>query len=138
MVFTHAVLLPWSKLISYCASSHCIQRRKAEEEARKEADFQKSYAEVLAGLSNESGIMGDTQYTLMHKAKIKANKQSELHSEWNKEVFEKIQGRLQREVSQRSHKSISARLKVRAGGMQKRRVCVKLRTCGLFCALARP
>lgn len=38
-------------------------------------------------------IMGDTQYTLEHKAKISRKKQEGLKQEWDAEVFEKIQAR---------------------------------------------
>ena len=38
-----------------------------------------------------SGIMGDTQYTLEHSARIKTKKRSDLYQEWDKDVFGKIQ-----------------------------------------------
>ena len=38
-----------------------MQRRAQEKAQREEMEFQSMYSDVLEGLSNESGIMGDTR-----------------------------------------------------------------------------
>ena len=46
---------------------------------------------MLEGLSNSSGIMGDTEFTLQHKAKVKSKKKAELYDAWDSQVFQKMQ-----------------------------------------------
>lgn len=87
-----------------------IERKREEDAALKEAEFQAAYADVLEGLGNETGIMGDTRYSLEHSARIRATKKKGLYEEWNKEVFDKIQGRLQPQVEGLSPRTLEARL----------------------------
>ena len=68
------------------------------------------FTDVLSGLANDSGIMGETQYTLDHSQRIKDTKRRDLHQEWGTEVFDKIQSRLQRQVDKRSTSSVEKRL----------------------------
>jgi len=82
-----------------------------EDSLRKEQHFQEMYQDVLGGLSNSSGIMGETKYILEHSSKIKHKKKGQLYDEWNTEVFDKIQGRLQKRVDALSERSIETRLK---------------------------
>eukprot|EP00955_Chlamydomonas_euryale_P087478 364297-Chlamydomonas_euryale.AAC.8 len=63
-----------------------MEARMAHNAAKREDEFQSMYADVLAGLGNDSGIMGDTQYTLTHAARTKAQKKRELYEEWDAEV----------------------------------------------------
>uniref|UniRef100_A0A7R9V1T4 Uncharacterized protein n=1 Tax=Chlamydomonas euryale TaxID=1486919 RepID=A0A7R9V1T4_9CHLO len=88
-----------------------MEARMAHNAAKREDEFQSMYADVLAGLGNDSGIMGDTQYTLTHAARTKAQKKRELYEEWDAEVFSKIQDRLQSAVDARTTRQVEARLK---------------------------
>ena len=42
--------------------------------------------------------MHAARFTLEHSAKVKGKKKQALYEEWNTEVFDKIQGRLQPQV----------------------------------------
>jgi hypothetical protein len=86
------------------------ERRAAEAAQQKEAEFQCMYSDVLAGLSNSSGIMGDTQYTLEHSQRIKNAKKQELYDEWNTQVFDKMQQRLQGSLASQSDEALRERL----------------------------
>ena len=61
----------------------------------------------VQGLSND----GESQRALDDAAKIRSRKQRELHTEWNTQVFDKIQGRLQTAVGTRHARDIEQRLK---------------------------
>ena len=53
-----------------------MQRKQAKEKKRQEEEFESMFGDVLSGLSNETGIMGETQYTLNHSQRIKVGNDS--------------------------------------------------------------
>ncbi|KAL6759315.1 hypothetical protein V8C86DRAFT_2577846 [Haematococcus lacustris] len=94
-----------------------VQRKQAATEAAREAAFQQDFADVLQGLdagNSTHHVMGDTQYSLEHKRKVVAQKQASLHQEWESQVFDTIQSRLQSAVDSRSPGAISRRLRGQA------------------------
>lgn len=86
------------------------ERRAAEAAQQKEEQFQSMYADVLEGLSNTTGIMGDTQYSLEHNQRIKNTKKQELYDEWNTQVFDKMQQRLQGSLERQNDEALRERL----------------------------
>ncbi|KAF5829034.1 hypothetical protein DUNSADRAFT_16653 [Dunaliella salina] len=91
------------------AFRRATERKKQEAEAQKEAEFQQMYSDVLAGME-ASGIMGESQETLNHRKKVIEEKQRALHKEWQTQVFDKIQGRLDKALSKTSPRETEARL----------------------------
>ncbi|KAG1661856.1 hypothetical protein FOA52_011623 [Chlamydomonas sp. UWO 241] len=87
-----------------------MEARMEQSVEKKEAEFQSMYADVLEGLTNSSGIMGDTQYTLEHAQRIRSQKKAALYEEWDTEVFSKIQDRLQGAVDTRTTRQVETRL----------------------------
>lgn len=87
-----------------------IQARKAEEAARKEQEFQSRYADVLDGILDNGGIMGESAYALNHSQRIKSQKKKGLHDEWSTEVFDKIQARLKSKLDGSDVQKLEERL----------------------------
>lgn len=86
-----------------------LEKRKADELARQEAEFQSRYHDVLSGMEGE-GIMGEAQYALDHSQRIKGGKKKGLYDEWSTEVFDKIQGRVQHKVDTMDIRQLEGRL----------------------------
>ncbi len=86
------------------------QRKAAEQAERREGEYRDMLQDVLDGLSNTTGIMGETEYTLEYTRRIKDQKAKRLNSEWGTMVFDRMQARLQGQVDRRSPKSIIRRL----------------------------
>ncbi len=74
-----------------CAIFLYLQAKRIAVAAEREAAFESMYGEVLSGLENAAGIMGDVQEELDHATKAHMQKQEQLYAEWSAEVFDKIQ-----------------------------------------------
>ena len=77
---------------------------------RREEKFNKMYGTLLEGMSTD-GVVAAVEQRLVRAEEAHARKRMQLHSEWNEQVFGKIQGQVQRAVSQRSSRDIKGRLR---------------------------
>lgn len=66
---------------------------------------------VVKGLEYDDGITGEMQDLLNQTEKVRSKKKRQLHHDWDKQVFSKIQDRLKRALSHRTYKEIEARLR---------------------------
>uniref|UniRef100_A0A7S3VPQ4 Uncharacterized protein n=2 Tax=Dunaliella tertiolecta TaxID=3047 RepID=A0A7S3VPQ4_DUNTE len=69
-----------------------------------------SLCTMAAGMEDSLGIMGESQETLSHRKKVVGEKQRALHQEWQTQVFDKIQERLDKALSKTSPRETEARL----------------------------
>ncbi|CAD7698938.1 unnamed protein product, partial [Ostreobium quekettii] len=86
-------------------------RKKQELSKRKEEEFQKMYKEVYKGLSYDSGVTGELEDLLRGADKVRRRKRAQLYTDWECEVFGKIQGRIQKALGQRNIEDIESRLR---------------------------
>ena len=68
------------------------------------------YGSVLSGMA-DNGVLSDCDQHIWKADEIKAKKRRELHEEWNTQVFDTIQGRVQDAVTNRSCADIESRLR---------------------------
>lgn len=72
-----------------------LQRKRAAEEAQREATFQQLYSDVLGGLEPGSGVLSEAQEVLQYAEATQQARKEALYQQWHSQVFEPIQVCLQ-------------------------------------------
>lgn len=65
---------------------------------------------VFEGLVYEGGITGAARETLSRARQVQQEKRARLHADWQREVYDKIESRIQQAVDARSVNAIEKRL----------------------------
>jgi hypothetical protein len=68
-----------------------LQRKRAAEEAEREATFQQLYSDVLGGLEPGSGVLSEAQEVLQYAEAAQQARKEALYQQWHSQVFEPIQ-----------------------------------------------
>ena len=86
-----------------------VERRRREQAAIKDAEFQEMFATVMEGIEGQ-GLLAEVDDTLRKTDAAKAKKTRELHAEWDETVFKQIQQQIMHYVDGIDPESLTKRL----------------------------
>lgn len=87
-----------------------MERKRAAEATEREEAFQQLYSDVLGGLQHGAGVLTETQEVLEYADNTQHARREALYQQWQHQVFEPMQERLQQAMSQRSVSDLEASL----------------------------